>query len=242
VFYQATPFGQRALPFYQSKGEADTRLFLLQVIAPKEEPSMFTILLIRHGENDYLNKALAGRLPGVHLNARGKRQAEELTCQISSFPIVAIFSSPLERAQETALPLSKALGIPIQADESLTEYGFGEWTGKSMTELESLPGWNDMKHWRSCTRPPAGEPIVETQQRIILALEKIQSLYPEGLVAAITHADNIRAALAFYLGFSVDLMSRLEISPCSISVLRLERNQPHILAINRTTLEEILEK
>ena len=52
----------------------------------------------------------------------------------------------------------------------------------------------------------------------------------------------ILLGLAFYLGFSVDLMSRLEISPCSISVLRLERNQPHILAINRTTLEEILEK
>ena len=58
------------------------------------------LLLIRHGENDYSRKGrLAGRLPGIHLNERGKQQAQELAKALAEAPIKAIYSSPLERAR-----------------------------------------------------------------------------------------------------------------------------------------------
>ena len=63
---------------------------------------MPTILLIRHAENDYVKKGrLAGRLPAVHLNERGREQAEALAKSLSKAPIKAVYSSPLDRTIET---------------------------------------------------------------------------------------------------------------------------------------------
>ena len=65
-------------------------------------PGATEILLIRHGENEYVKKGkLAGRLPGVHLNEKGRKQAENLAQALANQPIKAIYSSPLDRTMET---------------------------------------------------------------------------------------------------------------------------------------------
>jgi probable phosphoglycerate mutase len=64
---------------------------------------MTLLLLIRHGENDYVKTGkLAGRLSGVHLNQRGQEQARALGEALKDVPLKAIYSSPLDRAMETA--------------------------------------------------------------------------------------------------------------------------------------------
>ena len=83
---------------------------------------MPVILLIRHGENDYVKKQrLAGRMAGVHLNQNGQKQAQALAETLGRAPIKAIYSSPLERAMETAAPLAQALGLPVQPRPGLIE-------------------------------------------------------------------------------------------------------------------------
>jgi broad specificity phosphatase PhoE len=195
---------------------------------------MTTILLIRHASNDYLGRALAGRLPDVHLNEQGRREAQALAQWLSRWPIQAIYCSPLERARETAQPLAEKFGIPVRIEEALIEVGFGDWTGMSMQELERVADWRKHPTRRSCIRPPGGEHIVETQCRLVKVFEVIQKEYPEGLVAAVTHADHVRAALSFYLGVSVDLMSRIEVSPASVTVLQFNISTPRVLAVNQT--------
>ncbi|MBE0696285.1 MAG: histidine phosphatase family protein, partial [Anaerolineaceae bacterium] len=74
---------------------------------------MTTLLLIRHGENSMVGKRLAGRLPDVHLNEKGKQEAEQLAKVLGKAPIKAVYSSPLERAVETAEPLAQVLNLPI---------------------------------------------------------------------------------------------------------------------------------
>jgi len=77
---------------------------------------MPTFLLIRHGENEYVAKGrLAGRLPGVHLNENGKKQAEAVAKAFKNAPIKAIYASPMERCMQTAEPLAAALGLGIIA-------------------------------------------------------------------------------------------------------------------------------
>ena len=67
------------------------------------------LLLIRHGENEYVKTGkMAGRLPGVHLNEKGQKQAQALGDALKDVPIKAIYSSPLERAIETATPIASA--------------------------------------------------------------------------------------------------------------------------------------
>ena len=71
-------------------------------------------LLIRHGETTYNKKMhIAGRLPGVHINEKGRQQAQALVDKLASLPIKAIYSSPLERTLETAGPLARALELEM---------------------------------------------------------------------------------------------------------------------------------
>jgi broad specificity phosphatase PhoE len=98
---------------------------------------MTTFFLIRHGNNDFVGKTLVGRTSGVHLNEEGRRQAENLARRLAGEPIRRIYSSPLERATETAAPLAKQLGLKVQISEAITEIEFGDWTNQHIADLES---------------------------------------------------------------------------------------------------------
>ena len=102
------------------------------------------LLLIRHGENDYVKTGkMAGRLPGVHLNERGQKQAQALGEALKDVPIKAVYSSPLERAMETATPIANGTQI---ADHSGTwHYGCGYWqvAGKIMEGFAFNKGMED---------------------------------------------------------------------------------------------------
>jgi probable phosphomutase (TIGR03848 family) len=193
---------------------------------------MTTFLLIRHATNDYVDKALAGWLPGIHLNKEGKMQAESLASRLEHLPIQAIYSSPLERATETALPLAKRHRLEILTDASLGEVHFGDWTGLSLDQLARDPLWQQFKRQPSGTRPPQGELIVETQNRMATTLERLLEEHPGQTVALVTHADPIRAALAYYAGIPLDLIPRVEIGPASLSVVILGGSNPIIQSIN----------
>src|ERR1700757_3718886 len=98
---------------------------------------MTTFYLIRHAANDYFNKAIAGRKSGVGLNREGQRQAAGLAGRLAREPIGLIFSSPLERAVETAVPLAQRLGLDIQVSDALNEIDFGDWTNLTFEQLEA---------------------------------------------------------------------------------------------------------
>ena len=84
------------------------------------------LLLIRHGENEYVKTGkLAGRLPGVHLNEKGQKQAQALGEALRDVPIKAIYSSPLERAMETASPIAESHKLTIL--QRIRPHGYGYW-------------------------------------------------------------------------------------------------------------------
>src|SRR5512147_148408 len=100
------------------------------------------LLLIRHGENDYVKTGrAAGRKPGVHLNERGREQAEALGKALANIPLKAIYSSPLERALETAEPIASAHKLEIQTEAGLLESDIGKWQGKSWKVLRLTKVW-----------------------------------------------------------------------------------------------------
>ena len=100
---------------------------------------MTTFLLIRHALNDYVDKAIAGWTPEVHLNDVGRAQAERLAERLAQAPIAALYSSPLERARETAAPLAKRLGLEVRMCEAFGEIRYGEWTGMPLTVPPRAP-------------------------------------------------------------------------------------------------------
>jgi broad specificity phosphatase PhoE len=188
--------------------------------------------LVRHGLNDVLGKALAARLPNIHLNAPGREEARRTAEALRGKGITRVISSPMERAKETAGALAERLGVRVEIEEAVNEIAFGDWSGKPMSELESLPGWKLFNSYRSGTRIPNGELMIETQSRVIRLLEHLRTNESNGTFAIFSHGDPIKLAIAYYLGVPLDLFTRIEISPGSYSVLRLEEWGPQILAVN----------
>jgi probable phosphomutase (TIGR03848 family) len=195
---------------------------------------MPVILLIRHGENDYVKKArMAGRLPGVHLNDTGKAQAQALADKLASAPIKAIYSSPLERAMETAQPLASALSQEINIRPGLLETDIGEWAGQTLKSLRRLKVWRTVQNAPSLFRFPGGESFAETQHRVCRELEMIcDGLEPKDLVACISHADPIKLAVAYYIGLPLDNFQRLVVSPASVTALHIGEASSHLLNLN----------
>ena len=192
------------------------------------------VLLIRHGDNDFVGRTLAGWLPDVHLNQSGRRQAERLAERLAGAPIRAIYTSPLERTCETAAPLAARLGLELRLSEALGEVHLGEWTGRGIRDLEDDPQWRRFNAARSSTRIPGGELMLEVQARMVEVFEGFRREHPESLVAAFSHGDPIRVLLLHALGMPLDYINRLEISTAAVSVIELNEWGPVVLRINDT--------
>jgi len=194
---------------------------------------MTSILLIRHGENDFVGKRLAGHLPGVHLNEKGRKQAELIAGALKNAPIKAIYSSPLERAVETAEPLAAALNLPVTIHPGLIELDFGTWQGKTMRQMHRMKAWKTVMEKASEMRFPQGESYAEVQARMVQTIEEIKSTREKNdLVACFSHCDSIRLLLAHYLDMPLDEFHRLNIDTASISLLYVGEGRPSIQIMN----------
>jgi len=196
---------------------------------------MTTLLLIRHGLNDYVGKRLAGRLPGVHLNEAGRKQAQAIAGLLCKAPVKAIYSSPLERAVETAEPLAQALNLPIQIRPGLMEIDFGEWVGKTGKQMARTKLWKAVQETPSLARFPGGESFAEAQQRISAELSQIAAAHDEkDMLVCVSHSDAIKLAVAHFLGMPLDNFQRLSIDTTSITALILPKEgQPRFWLINQ---------
>lgn len=197
---------------------------------------MTTLLLVRHGDNDYLNKnRMPGRLPGIHLNERGRQQAEDLASALAGTPLAAIYASPLERAVETAEPLARAKDLEIQIVPALTDTDVGEWQGRSWKGLRRLPVWKTIQETPSCFRFPGGESFLECQTRIVAALEQIAAAHKANeTVVVVFHADPIKLAVAHMLGMPLDHFQRLAVETGSVTALKLDKKGARLLRLNCT--------
>lgn len=193
-----------------------------------------TIYLLRHAIHGLIGRTLVGRTPGVALSNEGLRQSRCLAEQLSSAPIRAIYASPLERAQQTAAPLAERLGLKVETEAALNEVDVGEWTGLGFDELSREPLWRSFNLYRSGTRPPGGETMLDVQARVVGFLDALRRRHPEEHVAVVSHGDVLRGAVLHYLGMPIDHFLRLEIEPASISVLELADWGPRLILLNET--------
>lgn len=193
---------------------------------------MTTFLLIRHGMTDAVDQYLSGTAPGLHLNAVGRQQAEELAWRLSKLSIKALASSPLERAVETARPLARDHALDIEILRDLNEVEIGEWTGKGFGELARNSDWIQYNTARSTTRPPGGELMVEVQQRAVRVIVDLARRHPADTVAVVSHGDVVRAILLYALGMPIDYYDRIEASPARVSVVTLGAGAPKVMQVN----------
>lgn len=195
---------------------------------------MTVLYLIRHGANDWLGKRLPGWMPGLHLNALGRAQAERLAELLSEAPLQAIYSSPLERTMETAAPLAAARHLPIQPRPDLRDVYPGRWQGQPLASLRRRKQWPVIATAPSLASFPDGESFLQAQNRVVGELERIRLVHsqPQASVAVFSHADIIMLAIAHYIGLPLDQFRHLVIEPASISVLQVHDRSARLLQLN----------
>ena len=194
---------------------------------------MTTIYLIRHGNIDY-NLRVPGRQKGLFLSEDGRDQAQSLIRRFCAIPIHAIYSSPLERAVETAKPLADNKNIPIEIKEELNEIDFGNWSGLSFDELEKDIAWKQFHLYRNGCKIPEGENMIEVQLRMIKVVNEIHDSLPEHNVLFFSHNDPIKSIIAYFLGISLDQFLRVTISTGSVSAISLKKNAVRVLFVATT--------
>ena len=126
------------------------------------------IIFVRHGKTPTTGTKLPGRAPNLHLSDEGKSQAEMIAKEIekssSSFlgkGVSAIYASPMERTQETARPIAKALNLRVRTLKGLNECDFGDWTGRRLRDLSKLKSWSTVQKKPSSFRFPNGESFTD---------------------------------------------------------------------------------
>lgn len=195
---------------------------------------MTLLLLVRHGHTDAAGKRLTGWAPGVHLNERGREEADGLVARLEEVPIDAIYSSPLERCRETAAPLAHARGLSVRIRRGLIETGYGDWTGRTISQLRRTKLWSTVERTPSAVRFPGGESLLEVQARAVEEVSRIAADHPTGTVVVVSHADPIRLFIAHVGGAHVDHLHRLVVDTASVTAVSLDHGTPRLLKVNDT--------
>ncbi|HEX7774885.1 MAG TPA: histidine phosphatase family protein, partial [Pyrinomonadaceae bacterium] len=134
---------------------------------------MTTFFLIRHASCSGLGQKLWGRTPGVCLNEKGKLQARQLAARFNGIELQALYSSPLERAIDTAETLARSMNLEVRLNPALNEIDYGDWTGKTFEILSMDERWRRYNARRSTTTIPGGESFLDVQSRVVKELDML---------------------------------------------------------------------
>jgi probable phosphomutase (TIGR03848 family) len=205
-------------------------------MATRKAPQGTLVLLVRHGATPTTGTVMPGRAPGLHLSEAGQAQAAAVAERLATLKLDAIYTSPLERARETAAPTAAATGLTPIEEPGLLEADVGEWTGKTLASLARLKEWRGVHGSPSTFRFPGGESLAEVQARVVAVLDRVHAAHPGGTVACFSHADPIRLGLVFALGAPLDAFGRVVVDTGSISALRFTTGHPpQVLSTNTVT-------
>jgi len=198
------------------------------------------VLLVRHGLTAGTGHVLTGRTPGIPLDDRGREQAAALAARLAEVRLDAIVTSPLERCRQTAEAIAAARGgepLPVKEDEQLAEVNYGDWTGQPLKRLAKEPLWRVVQAHPSAVRFPGedAESLLDVQHRAVQAVREWNARLGKDAVYLIcSHGDVIKSVIADSLGLHLDLSQRIQVDPCSLSVIRYTPLRPFLVRMNDT--------
>ncbi|MGG7506997.1 histidine phosphatase family protein [Plantibacter sp. YIM 135249] len=144
------------------------------------------IHLVRHGEVHNPSRVLYGRLPAFRLSELGQRMALAAADDLAARgrPVIALYASPLQRAQESAAPIAERFGLEIIPEDRVIE-PFNEFEGKRMSRaLRNPVNWPKL---RNPSKPSWGEPYASIVNRMNAAVESAWRATDSGDAVIVSH-------------------------------------------------------
>lgn len=196
------------------------------------------IILVRHGETEYNRTHLALGRADVSLNETGLRQAAALEFALAEEKIAAVYSSPLQRALETAKRIAAPHDLDVIIEERLIEMDIGELEGLTFPEIGKAHP-NLYQNWGgpngpTYRMPGSNETLADVQARARQAVQALLARHPDETVVAVTHNFVILATLASLLAIEIAEFRRLRHSVAAISSLEMTSGRVQVITLNDT--------
>ena len=193
------------------------------------------IIFLRHGQAENNTKRiLAGRTEGVPLTKIGIEQAEQIGKYLKPIDISAIYSSPIERANNTAKIVAESNSIDYKLDERLTELDMGKFTRMPYDEIFAKHGNVFLKFYSN--DPIISEYNVETfphvQKRVMDMLDYTIKKHDQENVLLVTHMDPIKSVIAKVMDLKPLSLFELIIANCSLTIIKHHDEKLSLSAIN----------
>lgn len=209
-----------------------------QVESPAVEPkgppghaAPTTLVLVRHGVTVHTTgRRFSGGLGGDNppLSEEGREQIAEAADWLTELRehVSAVVCSPVRRTRESAEIIAAELGLLLTEEPGFAEMEFGEWDGKSFTEVaesdkERLDAWfSDM-----AAAPPGGESFVAVRERVLAGLDRLLATHAGRTVVVVSHVTPIKTLVAHALGLPLEALFRMELAPAAVSVVAFHEDR-----------------
>ncbi len=194
------------------------------------------LTLVRHGLTEWnLSRRFQGHAD-VPLNNAGRLQAEALAKRLAGEQLCAIYTSDLQRAQDTAQEIANVRRSAITAEPRLREISFGVWEGLTYAEIcQKTPA--ALANWEANTTesaPPGGETLARVAARVRQALDEIRRQHAGENVLVVAHAGSLQVLLCLALDISPGMYWQFHLAPGSISEISLYPAGAMINVLNDT--------
>lgn len=191
-----------------------------------------------------MERVLAGRAKGYPLTQLGVKQAEKIADFLRPFRIDAVYSSPVERAEQTAGIVAKTLGLDYKIDNRLTEIDMGALGGMPYEEMFA-------KHGNIFLRFYEGHPVIEQngmetfasiKNRVLDLIEHCSKNHSEGHILLVTHMDPIKSLLSTVMQLGPESLYELIIRNASLTMFKKEQGNLSLVSINSMSPDRYLQE
>lgn len=184
---------------------------------------MGSIIFLRHGQaKNNTERLLAGRTPGVPLTETGKDQAKKAGEFLEQMNISAIYTSPIERARNTAEIVSQYVSVDVKIDERLVELEMGNFTGMKYDDIFGKHGNVFLKFYRGEEEITKNgvETFSQVKNRVLSIVDHVLENHHKENVVLVTHMDPIKAMLSTVVDLSPQNLFELIIANASLNIFK----------------------
>jgi len=202
------------------------------------------IIFLRHGQaENNTKKILAGRSPGVNLTETGIKQAEQAGLMLKSMNISKIYSSPIDRALQTAEIVSKQCDQEVILDDRLIELDMGKFTKMPYDEIFSKHGNVFLKFYQGSEEVSENdvETFAQVQKRVFEMVDFVLSQNKNENIVLVTHMDPIKAMIGKVLNLKPETLFELIIANASLNIFKNNGQKFYLTAINAMSSERFQE-
>ena len=202
------------------------------------------IIFLRHGQaENNTKKILAGRSPNVNLTQTGLEQAEQAGEMLKSLNISAIYTSPIDRALQTAQIVSKHCGLEVVTDDRLIELDMGKFTMMPYNEIFEKHGNVFLKFYQGSDEVNENgvETFSQVQKRVTEMVDSVLNKHKDENVVLVTHMDPIKAMIGKVLDLKPEVLFELIIANASLNIFKNGDQKFYLTAINSMPSERFHE-